>query len=116
MNLLSLNKNILFVDLDYNYNYLPIANEILLNRSNKNFYKLIRYFNVHAVFYLNMNKSNFIFNKLFSNNVINVSVNKNTTKKKMDLFLNFPDTQLYNYMLYVYIVNIYIKIKNKYKL
>jgi hypothetical protein len=112
-NIFSINKNILFVDYYYNFNYLPITNQILFSRSSKYFNKFLKYFDVSVVLFLNLKKKKFIFKKLFSNKVINISSDKNTFSKKFDLYLHIPKTELTNYILYLSIMNIYLIVKNK---
>ena len=45
----SLKKNLIFVDYDINYNYLPISNSLLFSRSKKNLHKLIKYFDISII-------------------------------------------------------------------
>jgi hypothetical protein len=110
--LFSNNKNIVFVDYYFNYNYLPVDNLNLFSRSTKYLQKLLVYFNVGAVIFLNLNKKFFLVKKLHKFRHINVSVNSNTFNKKFDISVNLPDTQLMHYLIYTYILNIYLKIKN----
>ncbi len=107
------NKNVLFVDFNFNFNYLPITNKILFSRSSKYFNKFLKYFNVSIVFFFNLNKKKFIFKKLLSNNVINISLDKDTYLKKFDLNLPISNNYLTNYILYISIMGVYITLKNK---
>lgn len=112
-NIFYLNKNVLFVDSNFNFNYLPITNTTIFSRSSKNFKKYLKYFNVSVVFFFNLNKKKFIFKKLFSSKVINASLDKKTYLNKFDLNLSLPQNKLTYYIIYVAIMDVYIKIKNK---
>ncbi len=106
-----INKNVLFVDNDINYNYLPIKNELLFNRSFKKLTKLIKYYNIHLIFYINLKKKKFIFKKLYSCGVINTTLSNNLISKKFDLYFNFNNS-VYVYILYLALLKIYLHIKN----
>ncbi len=112
-NILTLNKNILFIDFNFNFNYLPVTNTILFSRSAKSFNKVLKYFNISFVVFLNLNKKKFIFKKLFSSKVINISTDNNTFSNKFDLNLSLPQNKLINYILYLCVMNIYLIVKNK---
>jgi hypothetical protein len=111
-NLFFLNKNILFVDRNINYNYLPINNELIFNRTSNNLNKIIKYFNIALIFYLDLKKKKFIFKKLYACNLINVSVSSKLLKNKFDLNLDQINNPVYMYLLYVSVINMYLKIKN----
>lgn len=108
-----LNRNVLFVDFNFNFNYLPITNKTLFSRSTKRFNKFLKFFNVSVVLFLNLNKKKFIFKKLFSSKVINISFDISTFSKKFDLNLPLPKNKLTHYILYLCIMNIYLIVKNK---
>jgi hypothetical protein len=112
-NIFLLNKNIIIIDYDFNYNYLPLQNEDLFSRSHKNFTKHITYFDVLAVFFLNLNKKKFIFKKLFSTKVINISLGADLYSNKFDFKLNLLNNKVSHYLVYIYIMNTYISLKNK---
>lgn len=107
-----LNKNILFVDYDINYNYLPINNTLIFDRSFNRLSKVIKYFNISAIFYLNLKKKKFIFKKLHNCNLINISLSDELVSKKFDLNFPLTNNNLYVYLLYLYILKMYLKIKN----
>lgn len=107
-----LNKNIIFVDINTNYNYLPISNELLFSRSFKRLDKFIKYFNVTMILYLDLNNKKFVFKKLYNYNLINVSVSSKFSYKKFDLNLNFLNNQIYSYLFYLSVMGLYLKIKN----
>lgn len=106
-----INKNILFIDYNYNYNYLPITQKNLLKNSNKNLYKIIKYFNVGAILFLNLNKKKSFFKKFLDLKLINIAVTNNNLYK-FDYNLCISTTPIVQYIIYIYILNIYIKIKN----
>jgi hypothetical protein len=101
------------VDFNFNFNYLPVTNKTLFSRSSKRFNKFLKFFNVSLVLFLNLNKKKFIFKKLFSNKVVNISIDKNTFSKKFDLNLSLPQNKITHYILYISIMNIYLAVKNK---
>lgn len=107
-----LNKNILFVDKNTNYNYLPVNNELIFNRTSNNLNKIVKYFNIALIFYLDLKKKKFIFKKLYACNLINVSVSPKLIKNKFDLNLNCINNPIYMYLLYILVINTYLKIKN----
>lgn len=111
-NLFLLNKNVLFIDSNVNYNYLPIDNKLLFSRSFKKLSRIVRYFNVAVIFYVDLSKKKFIFKKLYNCNVINVSLTNSFVSKKFDLNLNIINNYLYTYLFYLLVINLYLNIKN----
>lgn len=111
-NVLFLKKNVLFVDSDTNYNYLPITNDIIFDRSFKKLSKVVKYFDIAAIFYLNLKKKKFIFKKLYYCNTINVSLSEKLVSKKFDLSFQFGGNEFYKYLFYLLILKVYLKIKN----
>ena len=102
--------NLLFVDYNYNYNYLPISNKILFSRSSKNLVKTIKFFNVSAIIFLNLNKKKFILKKFIKFNLINISSNFLIKSPAIDFCLNLPNSNFYNYLLFIFILE--SKLKN----
>lgn len=51
------NKNILFVNKHINYNYLPITNSILFNRTYSGFLKLFAFFRIGVVIFIGLQKT-----------------------------------------------------------
>ncbi len=111
-NLFFTNHNALFVDLETNYNYLPIDNKVLFSRSFSTLHKYIKYFNIGLIFYINLKKKKFIFKKLYGCNLINVSLSNNLIENKFDLNLNIKNN-LHLYVFYLFVVNLYLNVKNK---
>ena len=111
-NIFSLNQNVLFVDFNINYNYLPVDNKIIFSRSFSKLHKYIKYFNIGLVFYKDLKKKKFIFNKLFTCNLINVSLTNEFVESKFDLNLNIKNN-LHFYVFYLFVINTYLKVKNK---
>jgi hypothetical protein len=111
-NLFSFNKNLLFVDIESNYNYLPIDNNILFSRSSSKLHKVIKYFNIAAIVYINLKKKKFIFKKLYNSNLISISLSNTLIKNKFDLNLS-TNNKIILYMFYLIVLNLYIKVKNK---
>ena len=106
------NKNILLVDYNYNYNYLPIKNSNLFSRSNKNLSKYFNYFNISIILFLNLNKKKFIFKKLQNHKTINVTLGYGMYSNKFDLCLDVQNTKIIHYIVYIYIIGIYLNVKN----
>jgi len=106
------NNNVLFVDLDNNYNYLPFNNSIIFNRSSTQLYKTLKYFNVNVILYMNIRKKDFFLKKLFNLNCINISSNIDLNRSSVDLFLELPNSKLTNYLVYIFTIGLYLKIKN----
>lgn len=107
-NIFHINKNVLFIDFNTNFNYLPITNNTLFSRSSKYFNKFLKYFDVSVIFFFNLSKKKFIFKKLFSNKVVNISIDKNTFSTKFDLNLNLNRSNLTSYVLYLLVMNVYL--------
>lgn len=112
-NIFCLNKNVLFIDYDFNFNYLPILNSDLFSRSSYILNKYVKFFDIGAILFLNLKKKKFIFKKLFSKKTINVSVGYNTHPSKFDLSLTLPQNRVTHYLLYLFVMNVYISVKNK---
>jgi hypothetical protein len=112
-NLFLLNKNVLFIDYDFNFNYLPIPNPSLFSRSSNMFNKYLKFFDIGVVIFLNIKKKKFIFKKLFSRKTINVSVGFNTFPNKFDLGLTLSENRTTHYILYLLVINTYLSVKNK---
>jgi hypothetical protein len=107
------NKNILIVDFFNNFNYLPLNNETIFDRSSKKLSKIIKYFNINAVVFLNINKKKFIFKKLFNFKLLNISSNRSYEKNKFDFHFDIPNTKLHSYIVYLIILKLYLRVKNK---
>ena len=104
--------NVLFIDYNYNYNYIPVLNKVLFSRSLKDLYKYIKLFNVNVVLLLNVNKKKFIFRKLSKFNLIYISSNTELNSSNLDLNLGFNKSPLINYILYTFVINEYIHTQN----
>ena len=109
---LSLKKNLIFVDYDINYNYLPISNSLLFSRSKKNLHKLIKYFDISIIIFFNTNSKLFTVKNLLKLKLINISSNNTFLEKNVDFCLNIPNNYIYNYIIYILVIKLYLKIKN----
>ena len=110
--LLSFNVNILFIDISQNYNYLPISQSDILSRSKKNLRKLIKFFNIGIVLFLNVGDKIFLVKKF--NNLGTISISSNVTKKNtlFDFTINIAhNNPLHYYIVYLYTINILLKFK-----
>lgn len=111
-NIFKLNKNIVIVDYNHNYNYLPIKNRDLFSRSVKNYKKYLSYFDVSIIIFFNLNNKKFIFKKLQSYKTINIFVGGGNSSNKFDFSLGFQNNKITHYLIYIFIVNIYLDVKN----
>ena len=87
-NMFNFGYNAIFLDINTNYNYLPIDNSLLFNRSFSSLKKLLTYFNVGLVFYINLKKKKFILKKLIKCNFINISLSSELVQSKFDLIIS----------------------------
>ena len=110
-NAFSLGINALFMDYNYNYNYLPLSNDIIFSRSAKTFSKTIKYFNIGIILYFDLSNKKFIFKKASNQKLMNISLTNKTDSKKFDLNLNFCNTKISNYMIYLLVINTYLKVR-----
>ena len=108
----SLGGNIVFIDFNFNFNYLPLDNRNFFCRSKKKLQKMLNYFNVKAIIYFNINKKQFIIKKLHQFKLINISCNNDLILKNFDLSINTPNTHINHYLTYIYILSFFLKIKN----
>jgi hypothetical protein len=106
------NGNIIFVDFNFNFNYLPLQNYNFFCRSKKKLQKILNYFDVRAIIYFNLNKKQFILKNLYKHKMINISCNANLIPKNFDLSLKIPNTYINHYLTYIYILSFFLNIKN----
>jgi hypothetical protein len=110
--LLSFNVNVLFVDISQNYNYLPISHSDILSRSKKNFRKLIKFFNIGIVLFLNVGDKIFLVKKFNDLGIISISSNGTKKNTLFDYTINLThNNPLHYYIVYLYTVNILLKFK-----
>lgn len=103
------NKNVFFVDNNTNFNYLPVDYKILYARTQSLLKKTIKYFNVTAVIFLDFGYNNFFLKKLQKCRLLHI--NCNGSSKGTDINLGLVNTKINNYLLYVFIINLYLKTK-----
>lgn len=65
-----------------------------------------------VILFLNLNKKKFIFKKLQNHETINIALEGGMYQHKFDLCLNIQNTKIINYMLYIYVMGIYLNVKN----
>lgn len=109
--LLSLNINILFVDISQNYNYIPISQNDILSRSKKNIKKLIKFFNIGAIFFLNIGEKKFLLKKFSNLGIVSISSNPICKNTLFDFTVNIVNNPLHHYIIYLYTINILLKFK-----
>lgn len=100
--------NVIIMDFFNNFNYLPITNEKLFSRSFKDFYKIIKFFNVNSVIFFDLNKKNFSFKKLSKFDLVSISLNKNILYNT-DFSLRVVNNDINKYIIYLLIINLYYK-------
>ena len=100
-NLFFFKTNFLVLDSDFNYNYLPVGNSLF---KKKNFYKTVKYFNVKVLLFLNLKPRN--FKDTCNLNLINISIT--TNNRQMDFFSKIGNLKIFQYMLYIFILSIYL--------
>lgn len=101
--------NVLFMNHNNNYNYLPISNKILFSRSSKYLLKFIKFFNVGVIIHMDLKRKNFIFKKMFRYKLINISLNNVIVSNNLDIKINLPNSELTNYLVYLFSLNFYLK-------
>lgn len=109
-NLFILKKNILFLDYNFNFNYLPIIQKNLIEVTVKNLHKLTKFYNINSIIFFNLNKKKALFKKFFNMNLINISTTHN--QKSFDLNLSISNSPILHYILFIYISQIYLKVSN----
>lgn len=100
------------MDYNYNYNYLPLNNDLIFSRSKKNLHKLVKYFNVGVIVFFNTNSKLFTIKSLLKLKLINISSSNFFLHKNIDMNLDLPKNDTYNYIMYILIIKLYIKSKN----
>lgn len=108
----SVGYNVLFVDYNYNYNYIPILNRIIFSRSLDDIYKYIKLFNVNVVLLFDVNKKKFVFRKLSKFGLIYISTNSELDNSSLDLNLGLSNSPINNYIVYTLVINSYIHTLN----
>ena len=103
--------NVLFIDINYNYNYIPISNKILFSRSLRDLYKYIKMFNVNVVLLLDIGKKKFVLTNLSKLNIIRISANSEVDNSNLDLNLGGANSPYINYIVYTLVVDSYLKNK-----
>ena len=105
---LAVNHNILFVDTKFNYNYLPLDQEMVLSRSHVMTTKTMAFFNIGLVIFLGLGCKTFIFKKFFGGNTVTLAVNSAVNQKYVDIAFNLPDNDFVNYFIYTSVLTTYM--------
>lgn len=105
----NLGVNILVIDVNNNYNYLPITQKSIFNRSTINVFKAIKYFNIGIVLYFNLSKKKFILKKFLNLNLINIALSDKIPQKTFDFNINIGSNPVYVYIFYLTILGFYLK-------
>jgi len=109
----SLNKNIIVLDYNYNYNYLPIQQIDLFNSSDYNLHKIVKYFNVNCILFLNLSMKKRIFKRFLNLKLINIVVADTIPQKKFDFNITIGNNPFYHYIIYTFVLSTYYKKINK---
>jgi hypothetical protein len=104
------NNNVLFIDFSFNFNYLPIKNELLFNRSYKQLLKLVKFFNVGLILVFNLNNKPFYAKKILNLGVVSLSASSCFAKNVLDLNVS-TNNLVYNYTLYIATLQLYVNCK-----
>ena len=105
----NLNKNVLILDYKHNYNYLPIQQLDLFNNSDYNLHKIIKYFNVSCILFLDLSSKKKIFKKFLNLKLINIVVANTLPQKRFDFNITIGNNPLYHYIIYTFVLGIYFK-------
>jgi len=113
--ILLLGKNVLFInDNTFDVNYLPINNIKTFSgrRCVKKLHKMLKYFNVSVIFFLNLPSKESFLKKFYNCNCLLVTGNKNITFNKFfDYSFDLPNTPLSNYIFYLFVLRFYLQFK-----
>jgi hypothetical protein len=110
-NMFALNKNIIFIDCNYNYNYLPLTHKGLTKNSKKAIYRYIKYFNIGSALFFDLKSKKSLEDRFIGFGLINISTGVNT--RISELNLRIPNVPLFHYIVTMHVHGIYLKIKNK---
>lgn len=102
--------NILFMDHNINFNYLPINNDILFSRSYRQLLKLVKFFNVGLVVIFNLSQKPFYAKKILNLGIIALTSDSRFVNNILDLN-TATNNPIYNYTLYIATLQLYLKCK-----
>ena len=102
----------MFIDFNYNHNYLPLNNEVIFEKYSNSLYKFIKYFNISVLVFIDLKKKSFFLKKFLKYKLINISLNCSFNSKDMDLFIDSQHSETINYLIYLLVINIYLSKKN----
>ena len=105
----SFNKGILFIGGDVNFNYLPVPHRFFQKRSPKHFLKMVRFYKVGVIIFLNSKKFKYTYKILRKNKVITVIVGD--SHNDSDFFLNITRKSPNLYILYFLFLQMYLRYK-----
>lgn len=108
-------KNIIFIGARNNINYLPISNKSFSSRSPQKLLKLLRFYNVGCIVYFNFKKSKYLYKILSKSKTINVVFGNTSKNSKVDFIMQIYNNPLQEYMVYLVILQLYLKLKNNLK-
>ena len=101
-------RNVLFVCAEHNYNYLPVTNKTIFNRSHKKLLKFFNYFDVGIVIFMGLKKSTYLHRILRRRGVVCVVVG--TNNKNTDISLNMVDNKNTRGVIYLSVLRHYLEI------
>ena len=102
--------NVLFMDFNFNFNYLPISNALLFNRSSKQLSKLIKFFNVGLILVFDLNNKPFYAKKILNLGIITLTSDSCFVQNVLDLNIAV-NNPVYNYTLYITTLQLYLNCK-----
>lgn len=111
VHLITFNNEIIFIDYNENYNYLPISQSEIWDRSFKRFYKILKFFKIGAIFFFGMEGKSLFLKRLVSLRILTVSFNNLNKSTLFNYSLPCVSTPLNNYIIYTHFINIFLKYK-----
>lgn len=100
------------MDFKINYNYLPLSNSLLFNRSSKSIAKVIRYFDIGCVVFFDFGGKKFSFKNFQKYSCITAGLKSNFFKSRLDIDLDITNNPIICYIIYLFTLRIYLKNKN----
>ena len=97
------------LDYKHNYNYLPIQQLDLFNNSDYNLHKIVKYFNVSCILFLDLSSKKKIFKKFLNLKLINIVVANTLPQKRFDFNITIGNNPLYHYIIYTFVLGTYFK-------
>ena len=102
-NLFSMGINFLVLDKNHNYNYLPVGDSYL---NKKKTYKIIKYFKIKVLLFLEMKPSK--IKNFLDFNLFNITTNYCTVSGGIYFSSKIKNIKIFHYMVYIFMLNTYL--------